>query len=122
MFKLLSAVALIAVAASIADAAFCPRVGRCVQRNECAALAPCLTQGEQGEQGPAGPVGPAGPAGPQGEAGLSCKSQIFTERARSDRVLAEQSLVVECPAGFEAIGGGCDHGTPGVVMRSGQLR
>eukprot|EP00179_Madagascaria_erythrocladioides_P019294 CAMPEP_0198336436 /NCGR_PEP_ID=MMETSP1450-20131203/20994_1 /TAXON_ID=753684 ORGANISM="Madagascaria erythrocladiodes, Strain CCMP3234" /NCGR_SAMPLE_ID=MMETSP1450 /ASSEMBLY_ACC=CAM_ASM_001115 /LENGTH=79 /DNA_ID=CAMNT_0044041175 /DNA_START=562 /DNA_END=797 /DNA_ORIENTATION=+ len=79
MFNLMTAVALLALVAAMADAGqFCPRVKRCVKRNDCAALAPCLTQGEQGEQGPVGPVGPAGPAGPQGEAGLSCKSQIFT--------------------------------------------
>src|SRR5215207_1883051 len=76
------------------------------------------TTGPKGETGPAGPQGPPGPQGPRGISGWE-----YVTKGASISPGLWGYLVVDCPAGKKALGGGVTSGGPVVatvsVMESG---
>ena len=77
--------------------------------------------GAKGETGPAGAQGAPGPAGPRGPSGISGWEYVTKGASISPGLWGY--LVVDCPAGKKALGGGVTSGGPVVaavsVMESG---
>jgi hypothetical protein len=73
----------------------------------------------QGERGPAGPPGSAGPQGERGPAGEAGRDGIGRVRYRTSSLSVppdqRATVIVECEAGEQVIGGGFLHGGGNVV-------
>jgi len=74
------------------------------------------SQGERGLQGLQGPPGPQGERGPQGAPGISGYEVVRSETAFNSE--ASKVLIVVCPAGKRALGGGAEV-FPGLVSGGG---
>lgn len=82
-------------------------VGPTGAQGESGLVGPKGDTGLQGPEGISGPQGPVGPVGPTGPAGTSAKfSPQFIGGTSNNDDLSPKSIVVACPSGTKAIGGG----------------
>ena len=77
-------------------------------------VGPVGPAGPQGPQGPQGPVGATGATGPQGPAGLSnYQTRTVAATVTLASSIGTQNIVVDCPAGTNAVLSGFMYRLPG---------
>jgi hypothetical protein len=74
---------------------------------EVAFEGPAGPKGDPGAQGARGEPGPRGPAGPTGQGGISGYQIVETSRTIGNAFSGLERVMVTCPGGKRALGGGC---------------